>query len=366
MEITGFRIGFAGTAVREKASEYGFLANAIGKEIARRGHRMVSGGCTGGTTEKCAEGVFEYLTDRGKQKEEDHRIISIIPREKEFTKIKYGNYMISQKYDRAGRRPFMASMMDVLITINGGEGTKSEIEAALEVGTPVVPIWTTGGASHEKWFEIKAKMGQNITPFRYYREAFISNYIDSFDAGGDFRDQAFFSPLAQKAVDIAIKLASKKCGHCFDLTPSNKNNAFVIMPFGGASEKVYSAIKDVFSRNMGTDTLIYQLPADLRCKRADQNKVGKLDSSLQKQIYEASFLIIDLTDNNPNVMFELGIGMGLGKKVIIINQHPEKSAIDLANWIQIPYSLSKLDALPRILVEAINELYKKNEVHRFF
>ena len=366
MEISGFRIGFAGTANREMAAKYAFLANAVGKEIARCGHRMVSGGCTGGTTEKCAEGVSEFLTSNGRQEEVDHRIISIIPREKEFTKITRGNFLISQKYDRAGRRPFMTSFMDVLITINGGNGTASEIEAALNVGTPVVPIWTTGGASNSKWSEIKRNMDSALAPFRYYGEALISSCINNFDDTGDFRDQAFCDSLAQKAVDAAIKLAAKKCGHCFDLSPSVDNNAFVIMPYGGDFEKVFEAIEGAFSRNAKTNALIYQLPAELKCRRADQNKVGKLDRSLLKQIYEASLLIIDLTDNNPNVMFELGIGIGLGKKVILINQHPEKSAIDLANWIQIPYSLPELEKLTKTLVEAINEIYRKDERHRIF
>ncbi len=366
MEISGFRIGFAGTAKREMLETYGNLAISVGKEIAKRGHRMVSGGCTGGTTEKCAEGVFDFLTKNGRQEELDHRIISIVPREKEFTKIKHGNYLISQKYDRADRRPFMTSFMDVLITINGGKGTASEIEAALSVGTPVVPIWTTGGASYTKWSQIKENMDSPLAPFRYYGEALISSCINNFDYTGNFKDETFCDLLAQMAVDAAIKLAAKKCGHCFDLRPSDHNNAFVIMPYGGDFEKVFEAINEVFRRGSATNALIYQLPAELKCIRADLKKVGKLDRSLLKQIYEASILIIDLTDNNPNVMFELGIGIGLGKKAILINQHPERSAIDLANWIQIPYSLSELDKLPRTLVEAIYELYRSDERHRIF
>ena len=359
MEISGFRIGFAGTADRD-ISQYNFLAEAVGKEIANQGHRMVSGGCTGGTTAKCAKGVARFLKDSGKEDEVDHRIINFIPREKEFEEIEYGNSLISKNYDRVGRRPFMASFMDVLITINGGDGTKSEIEAALKVGTPVVPIWTTGGQSAEMWSEIKKQRDNLQMPYRIYNEAFISSRIKNFDQLTNFEEPDEYNPLAKEAVDIAIVMAQRKCGHCFDLAPTNNDVAFVIMPYEDKFDDVFSTIKEVFARNPRTGELRYQLPADLKCVRADEVKIGTIDLSLQKQIYEASFLIVDLTDNNPNVMYELGIGTGLGKKIISINQHMDAPATDVANMKQIPYSLSDLNTLTVNLIDAINQIYSKD------
>jgi predicted Rossmann-fold nucleotide-binding protein len=52
--------------------------------------------------------------------------------------------------DFADRRALLAGAGDVCISVEGGAGTRNEIELALGAGRPVIPLRRTGGASGER------------------------------------------------------------------------------------------------------------------------------------------------------------------------------------------------------------------------
>ncbi|MEW6619434.1 MAG: hypothetical protein AB1422_08895 [bacterium] len=350
MIINGYFIGFAGTSDREKSIKYQILAETLGEEIMKRGHRLVSGGCAGGLTQYCAQKAADSLSDTIEQQ---HRIISILPDDKipgqKFTTIAQGNKFVCQGKTRPERRPFMASLIDSLITIEGGKGTGAEIESCLNVGTPVIPIWPTGGSSLECWNLIRSRFDDPSPPYCFYKSNFISKKIEDLDKLNLISNQ---QQIGKIAVDIAIELAKKKNKYRCTPIPITNNKVFIIMPFSKKFDEVYSSIMEIFTNS------IYNLPAKYQCKRHDVLRSGKIDSSLSQCISEASLLIVDLTGNNPNVLYEYGMGIGLGKKTVLINQSPGESASDIANNIQIKYELSNLTELKENLVKAIMELYK--------
>jgi predicted Rossmann-fold nucleotide-binding protein len=344
MIINGYFIGFAGTSERKKSIEYQLLAETIGEEIMRRGHRFVSGGCSGGTTEYSAKKALEFLKNNKRDEEIKYRIISILQDDKlpkQYTTLDFGNKLACQGMTREERRPFMASLMDSLITINGGNGTKAEIQACLDVGTPVIPISHTGDASSEYWNLIKPRINDDSDP--YYKGNVAKKIEDLEKVNHGSQDR-----MGKLAVEIAIELAKKKHKYrCATIIEKTKNIAFVVMPFNKKFNKVFLAIKEIFEK------VIYNLPLKFDCIRHDEVRSGKIDESLLQYISEASLLIVDVTGNNPNVLCEYGIGVGFRKKQILINQSPKESAADIVNEIQIQYDPSNLRKLQEDLVNTI-------------
>jgi hypothetical protein len=72
-----------------------------------------------------------------------------------------------------------------------------------------------------------------------------------------------------------------------------------------------------------------------------------------KGIRKADVMVADITGNNPNVFYEVGLAHALGKDVILISQDV-KAPFDIANSRREDYSLSSLDVLTAKLTDAFN------------
>jgi hypothetical protein len=111
--------------------------------------------------------------------------------------------------------------------------------------------------------------------------------------------------------------------------------AFVLMPFTDELTKIYHAfIKPTV-----------ELPQfNLVCKRADDIKSNRvIIQDIWKSICEARIVIADISELNPNVMYELGITHTLGKETVLIYQRSEKEIkfpFDLAHIRRIEYENS--------------------------
>jgi len=107
--------------------------------------------------------------------------------------------------------------------------------------------------------------------------------------------------------------------------------AFVLMPFAEDLTRVYTSIIKPTVEATG-----------LVCRRADDFKTNKaIIQDIWKAICEARIVIADLTDLNPNVMYELGIAHTVGKETILIYQRGRgkdpKFPFDLAHIRRIEY-----------------------------
>jgi hypothetical protein len=82
------------------------------------------------------------------------------------------------------------------------------------------------------------------------------------------------------------------------------NLVFVIMSFGGQSmDESYSAIKDECAK------------LGLKAARADENTgSGFIIKEIVDYIERAEFIVCDLTDERPNVYYELGYAHGVGNQ----------------------------------------------------
>jgi predicted Rossmann-fold nucleotide-binding protein len=342
MNIGGFFIGIAGSADRDRAPQCYDLADIVGREIMARGHRLVSGGCSGGVTQFCAEAAASWLKMHAKEIEIKYRIISIVPEQEKFAFINLGQFLICKDRTREERRPLMTSIMDALITISGGGGTRSEGEACLRVGTPVIPTAATGGASRELYSTICKAHQENPV----YKNILTTPPWKKLE-----KTALSYEELAVVAVDLAEIMADLKSKTDRSVSSCRfANKVFVIMPFKEDMKPVRQIIEDIFESKR------FNIPSDLTCTRVEETLRGRIDDSIAEQIHKAPFVIADLTGNNPNVLYELGYSLGIGKRALLINQSPADSAIDIANLIQIPYDLKNLGQLQGQLVDGIKQL----------
>jgi len=112
--------------------------------------------------------------------------------------------------------------------------------------------------------------------------------------------------------------------------------AFVLMPFAEDLTRIYTSIIKSTVEATG-----------LVCRRADDFKTNKvIIQDIWKAVCESRVVIADLTDLNPNVMYELGIAHTVGKETILIYQRncgkDPKFPFDLAHIRRIEYEDSAI------------------------
>lgn len=127
--------------------------------------------------------------------------------------------------------------------------------------------------------------------------------------------------------------------------PQIKPYVFVLIPFGATwSDNVYDAISQACNETASAF-------AGLRAERADDIAVpGRITDQITSAIERADVLIADITDLNPNVLFELGYGDALGKSIIVLNQRVDETPFDIKDWRQIPYTAESLKDMRSTLV----------------
>ena len=75
------------------------------------------------------------------------------------------------------------------------------------------------------------------------------------------------------------------------------------------------------------------------CVRADDIFApGPIINDILRSIQESDYIIADLTEQNPNVYYELGLAHASGKPVILITQNIDSLPFDLRHQRIIEYS----------------------------
>ena len=118
---------------------------------------------------------------------------------------------------------------------------------------------------------------------------------------------------------------------------------FVLMPFAKELQPIYDDHLRPTIEKSG-----------LRCERADEILgTTAITSDIWERINRARFLLADLTDQNPNVFYELGLAHALGKDVILITQSMHFVPFDLKTIRFIVYEFK-----PRGMKELEEKLAK--------
>ena len=135
--------------------------------------------------------------------------------------------------------------------------------------------------------------------------------------------------------------------------PILPNRVAVMMPFSSGFDQVYAAIKSACAAQR------------MQSVRVDEmTDPGVIMDMIFEMIVESRLVICDLTESNPNVMYETGIAHAVGKDVIQITQGDPASDVgfDLRHRNCHKYTIedSGLDALEKYLGQSIwNLLYNR-------
>jgi len=137
---------------------------------------------------------------------------------------------------------------------------------------------------------------------------------------------------------------------------TKERECFVISPFGEHFDRLFkSCIKKVLEKE-----------CKIVCSRSDTPKSSTvIVEDIYKKIAQAKFIIADLTNLNPNVLYELGIAHTMGKRVVMISQDVEKLPFDISAIRVLKYDdhISEGKKFIKKLKEAIEEISREEWIN---
>jgi len=116
-----------------------------------------------------------------------------------------------------------------------------------------------------------------------------------------------------------------------DVVVSDEKSCFFAYPY----DDRFHAVKDEVQRVLGRKHGVRVVVASMDLVDADAVR------NIEKQIAAAHFGIADITGNNPNVMWELGLMFGLRKPVILLKDKTdtERTPFDVYSKIRVHYQV---------------------------
>lgn len=147
-----------------------------------------------------------------------------------------------------------------------------------------------------------------------------------------------------KKVDVIFEQAIKEIKKRKYINTINNNNAFVIMAIKNKSEEddILQAIKRA------------SMEKNINATRVDDiNHSGKISPLIINGIKNSRYIICDITEERPNVYYELGYAHGLDKEVIILAKEETKLHFDIKDYNVIFYS--SLTNLENLLKERLTK-----------
>lgn len=121
---------------------------------------------------------------------------------------------------------------------------------------------------------------------------------------------------------------------------------FVLMPFAEPFRAVYDRAIKAACDQVG-----------VRCERVDEQIFAEnILLRIYEQIEAADIIVADVTDRNPNVLYEIGYAHALQKRVILLTQHSHDSPFDLQHYPHVIYRDGAFDELRDQLVRRVQAL----------
>ena len=191
----------------------------------------------------------------------------------------------------------------------------NEINSKLEDHLHVISLPTGGGVTKDHLLAL------------FFRE--IQERMD-FEQGAKLRA---LRPDAFEELSVANLEKSSREKDAGALLTSSSNLCFVMMPFGDRFEAVYRTLINPVASQFGLTTV-----------RADEMfSSGSIVEQIRVAIQQSRLCIADVSERNPNVLYEVGIAHTLGKPTILLTQNIEELPFDLKNLRTITYQPSDLE-----------------------
>ena len=193
----------------------------------------------------------------------------------------------------------------------------------------------------------------SLTENAFLEKRMVDNYLDIASVNGRLRAGEDIKVVAnpRDALDDAIaqfrQLRSEQRPFVPPTALPGASGCFVLMPFSPSMKPIYEDHICKVCSDIG-----------ITVSRADNIfKPGPVMEALIEQVTSARYVIADLTDNNPNVFYELGICHEMGKKVVLITQNSQVPFnVRHQRHIQYEYTPRGMEALEESLKSALQYL----------
>jgi nucleoside 2-deoxyribosyltransferase len=131
---------------------------------------------------------------------------------------------------------------------------------------------------------------------------------------------------AENSNDYTLKELTSQIG----VTMSNKPYCFMIQPFNEKFDKLY---KDIYKPAIET--------TECEPYRVDEDdSVANIAERIRKKIRGARICLADITEDNPNVWYEVGFAHAQGKQIVLIAETKDKIPFDMSGEKVIFYDTS--------------------------
>lgn len=172
----------------------------------------------------------------------------------------------------------------------------------------------------------------------FFRNALVSTFGVDESLHDDFlkvyhENRRFLESFTEKTTITPVPSVSTN-SHVLSSSShqSDEKKIFVIMPF---SEKTGTYSKGFFNEVLTELIKPAAKEAGYIAETADRNGSDIIHSTIVKAINNAEIIMADLTEHNPNVLFELGIAIALKKPVILIKTEETGQIFDIDNTIRV-------------------------------
>lgn len=180
--------------------------------------------------------------------------------------------------------------------------------------------------------------GKEPSDETFFRNALVSTFGVDESLHDDFlkvyrENRHFLETFEEKQVrDQNPNTSASNQGHSVPTHQPEDKKIFVIMPF---SEKTGKYSKGFFNEVLNELIKPAAKEAGYTAETADRNASDIIHSTIIKAINNAEIIMADLTEHNPNVLFELGIAIALKKPVILIKTEETGQIFDIDNTIRV-------------------------------
>lgn len=132
-----------------------------------------------------------------------------------------------------------------------------------------------------------------------------------------------------------ISTATQDGGHAVVVgEPSTKTKltAFVAMPFSEKTGDYPTKFFDEVLRNLITPAAV---ESGFKVETARKDGSDIIQSTIMNELIAADLVIVDLTEHNPNVLFELGVRLALDKPTALIRARGTAAIFDVDNLLRV-------------------------------
>lgn len=159
-------------------------------------------------------------------------------------------------------------------------------------------------------------------------------------------------PEAFEPLEKDVLLKSFKVEDSASLLASSSSLCFVLMPFSSEYDLVYRRLIKPAAETSGLEVL-----------RADDiYSPGVITEQIRAAIHQSRICIADISDKNPNVLYEVGIAHTLDKTTILISQSVEQIPFDLRALRVVIYDMKEIEIARENLASAIQEILGKGKL----